>query len=238
MGLMEGLTGWLRQIVAVILLASLIDLLLPNRTMQRYVRLVAGLFILTTVAMPIMQWIKGDVDGKLAAGLQAVERAPGDADAQLARIEAEGAKLREGHLAQAERLVSAKLEAEIRGELERSGHEGVRDVAVSLGRGKDGEWAAAKVVVELAPAGSGQDPGGGESSRIREVEDVNVVVRVGELSIANPRAIPAAAGGEPPESADRETAARISALLAGRFGISAEVVEVVLAAPEDEAFEN
>ena len=43
--MIEALGVWLRQVVAAVLLAALIDLLLPNRTMQRYVRLVAGLFI-------------------------------------------------------------------------------------------------------------------------------------------------------------------------------------------------
>jgi stage III sporulation protein AF len=71
-GLIEGLSDWLRQIIAVVLLASLIDLLLPNRTMQKYVRLVAGLFILMTVATPILHWMKGDFSSKLAESLNIV----------------------------------------------------------------------------------------------------------------------------------------------------------------------
>jgi stage III sporulation protein AF len=144
MGLMEGLSNWLRQIIAVVLLASLIDLLLPNRTMQRYVRLVAGLFILMTVATPILHWMKGDFSSKLADGLSAVELKPDSADQQMAMIEEEGAKLRDKHGAQAANLVSTKLAAAIRSEVEQSEQREVRKVDVELifaSKWKIGRWS-------------------------------------------------------------------------------------------------
>ena len=52
---MEALAAWLKQIIVVVLLATFIDLLLPNRTMQRYVKLVVSLFILMTILTPVMQ---------------------------------------------------------------------------------------------------------------------------------------------------------------------------------------
>lgn len=52
---MELLADWLRQIIVVVLLATFIDLMLPNKTMQRYVKLVVSLFLLMTILSPVLQ---------------------------------------------------------------------------------------------------------------------------------------------------------------------------------------
>jgi len=243
-GLMDALSGWLRQVIAVILLASLIDLILPNRTMQRYVRLVAGLFILMTVATPIMHWLKGDFGGKLAAGLQAVERSPGEADRELAMIEEEGAKLRDSRLAQAEKLVAARLESEIRSEVEQEGRRSVRKVDVKLARDRDGALTVAQVVVELEQAETeARKHGGSQPVPVRDVEaiaDVDIEIRtdgIGGAGLDLPASgresgDRAAAGRE--DRADRETRTRIAALVVSRFGISADVVVVKLPATATE----
>jgi len=236
MDIMDGLSGWLRQVIAVILLASLIDLLLPNRTMQRYVRLVAGLFILLTVAGPIMQWVKGDFGSRLAQGLQSVEKTPEGAGRQLAMIEADGAKLRESRLAQAANLTAAKLESEIRSEVEQVGGRPVRRVQVDLEKVSDGSLAVAKVSIELEPetvsAGVGSD--GDLSGEIRDVEavaDVEIEVKVGGGTAPEKEpdgAIPASGGTEGERELDGETRRSVTALVSNRFGLSPGIVEVKL----------
>ncbi|RED61658.1 stage III sporulation protein AF [Cohnella lupini] len=236
MGLMEGLSHWLRQIIAVVLLAVLIDLLLPNRTMQRYVRLVAGLFILMTLATPVMNWMKGDFTAKLAEGLDAVERSPGDADAQLAMIEEQGAKLREKHGAEAAELVAVKLETAIRSEVQQSEQRGVRDVDVALGQGEDGSVTVTKVVVTLES--ERDERSGSNSTPVSEVESVaDIDIRI-ELdgwpsesaATPSPEQDLAQDSGQPAmaqeEDADRDTRLRVSALVASRFGLQADIVEV------------
>lgn len=151
MNLMDELSGWLRQIIAVVLLASIIDLMLPNRTMQRYVRLVAGLFVLTVVAMPVLNWVKGDFNGKLAAGLEAVEWGPGGSAAQLAAIEREGSRLRDKHYAQAVSLMSDKLAAEVKSLVEQSENIAVDRVEIVPRQEKDGTLSVALLTVLLAP---------------------------------------------------------------------------------------
>lgn len=234
MGLMEGLSHWLRQIIAVILLASLIDLLLPNRTMQRYVRLVAGLFILMTVATPIMHWMKGDFTSKLADGLNAVEQTPQGAAEQLAMIEAEGAKLRDKQDAQAADLVTARLESSIQREVEQSEHRGVQKVDVVWERGEDGSLSVAKVMILLEPEQkvAVSSP---KSLPVKEVEPiaaVDIQIHVDtlpkpdqETASASPdsKNVPALAAEQ---ASVREIRLRISALIAGRFGLPASIVEV------------
>jgi len=235
MDIMDGLSGWLRQVIAVILLASLIDLLLPNRTMQRYVRLVAGLFILLTVATPIMQWIKGDIGTKLAEGLRSVEKEPDGADRQLAMIEANGAKLRESRMTQAAQLTAARLESEIKREVEQAGGRAVRRVAVGLEKVSDGTLAVAKVSIELEP-GDSEIPVDGETASadpIREVQavaDVEIEVDVGEIHASNAGRDQPVMASEVDEGArpDRETRQSIAALVSQKFGIAQSYVEVKL----------
>ncbi|RKP57173.1 stage III sporulation protein AF [Cohnella endophytica] len=242
MGLMDGLSHWLRQIIAVILLASLIDLLLPNRTMQRYVRLVAGLFILMTLATPIMHWMKGDFDSKLAAGLNSIELEPRSAPDQLAMIEEAGAKLRNKQQAQAAELVTARLEASIRSEVEQSEHRGVSKVDVKLERRNDGSMDVAKVVVSLEPApvqttspDASSSPGASAANSVQEMQPVTPVdIRIevetwptgDEAGASGGKQADKAASAAVEEEADRVTSSRISALIASRFGIATNAVEV------------
>ncbi len=233
MGLMEGLSNWLRQIIAVVLLASLIDLLLPNRTMQRYVRLVAGLFILMTVATPILHWMKGDFSSKLADGLSAVELKPDSADQQMAMIEEEGAKLRDKHGAQAADLVSTKLAAAIRSEVEQSEQREVRKVDVELERDPDGALRVAKVAVllEPEPTSSAEVPPVSPAENIEPIAAVDIRIEIEDWA---EKEEPGPEGeqtvmAEPQEmETDRETRLRISALVASRFGLPANIVEVKL----------
>lgn len=65
--MMDALGDWLKQIVLVVLLATFIDLLLPNRTMQRYVKLVVSLFILMTILTPVLQLLGTNVNVRMLA---------------------------------------------------------------------------------------------------------------------------------------------------------------------------
>ncbi|MFD1428066.1 stage III sporulation protein AF [Kroppenstedtia sanguinis] len=60
--MIELLSGWLKQIVVLVLLAVFMDLLLPNNSMDRYVKLVMGLLIILAMISPIFQWIHQDLD--------------------------------------------------------------------------------------------------------------------------------------------------------------------------------
>lgn len=64
------LSDWLRDIIAVILLAVLVELLLPNKAMQRYARLVVGLFILLTILSPILKLMQTNISDRLDAGME------------------------------------------------------------------------------------------------------------------------------------------------------------------------
>jgi stage III sporulation protein AF len=67
----EFLSSWLKSIILVILLATFVDLLLPNQTMQRYVKTVMSLFILLTLLHPLFALFEKhtQVDELLTAAL-------------------------------------------------------------------------------------------------------------------------------------------------------------------------
>lgn len=50
---MAWLTLWLKKIILLVLLAAFLDLILPNTTLQRYVKMVMGLILLLTIISPV-----------------------------------------------------------------------------------------------------------------------------------------------------------------------------------------
>lgn len=252
---MDALGGWLRQVVAAVLLAALIDLLLPNRTMQRYVRLVAGLFILLTLASPLLSWIKGDMPAKVAAGIEWAEREPVGAkdEGQLAQIMAEAKRIGDVQTGQAAKLAVAGLKTQIKTAVEQEEGVAVADVEVSAVVTKEGAIEVSGVTVALtAAAANGAVPRA--SAPIADVEPVapvRVDIDLGQVasepdseSDSEPDSEPATqpdAGGDRPaiaqpadDAADGTPAEagqsrRIAALIAGRFGIGTDKISVVAA---------
>lgn len=62
---MGFLNGWITNIILFILLAIIIDLLLPNSSMQKYVKLVVGLLLIVIVITPLFQIFSTDIDDVL-----------------------------------------------------------------------------------------------------------------------------------------------------------------------------
>jgi stage III sporulation protein AF len=57
---MSALGEWLKQIILVVVLAVLSDMLLPTKSMQKYVRVVMGLAIIAVMLQPIMPFFRRD----------------------------------------------------------------------------------------------------------------------------------------------------------------------------------
>ncbi|MBN2984448.1 MULTISPECIES: stage III sporulation protein AF [Cohnella] len=233
--MIDALAKWLQQIIAVVLLASLADLLLPNRVMQRYVRLVAGLFILLTMVTPLLQWIRGDFGERLAMGIESASRSPESSADELARIREDGERLQAVWAERAATLATDRLAGEIEREVEREQGVDVRRVEVDVETTPEGQRVAGITLVLAAPAepaGPASSPGRG----IAEVEPVAPVdVRIGTDEL--PVFAENGAGVEPEQAsperlegeseADSRTRQKIAAQLAARWGVSADRIAVV-----------
>ncbi len=59
---MQALTSWITNIILFILLATVINLLLPNSGFQKYTKLVIGLLLMLIIVTPVFQILKVDVN--------------------------------------------------------------------------------------------------------------------------------------------------------------------------------
>ncbi len=62
---MEFITEWITQIVIFILLATIIDLLIPNIGMKKYIKLVIGLILILILLSPIFSLFQLDIENTL-----------------------------------------------------------------------------------------------------------------------------------------------------------------------------
>lgn len=118
--MLAWLSDWLRDIIAVILLAVIVELLLPNKVMQRYTRLVVGLFILLTILSPILKLIQSDISAKLDEGMELWSEAEMSQSAQmtgLSQIQENAEQLTEQRELEAAKLTERTLEETMRSEL-------------------------------------------------------------------------------------------------------------------------
>lgn len=62
---MDFLTEWVTNIILFILLATAIDMLLPNSSMQKYTKIVTGLLLIAIILTPILKLITKDFESVL-----------------------------------------------------------------------------------------------------------------------------------------------------------------------------
>lgn len=58
--MMDYLGGWLQQLVLLILIATFMDLLIPNQNMKKYVKMVVGLLIIMVILTPVLDLFQFD----------------------------------------------------------------------------------------------------------------------------------------------------------------------------------
>ncbi|PLT29157.1 stage III sporulation protein AF [Peribacillus deserti] len=71
---MQYLTGWVTNIILFILLATVIDLLLPNSTMQKYAKMVIGLLLIAIILSPILKLFSTDFEQVVSKALHTSQK--------------------------------------------------------------------------------------------------------------------------------------------------------------------
>ncbi|XJZ26181.1 stage III sporulation protein AF [Bacillota bacterium Lsc_1132] len=64
---MSFVIEWVTNIILFILLATVIDMLLPNSSMQKYVKIVVGLLLIAIILTPILKFISSDFETTLSS---------------------------------------------------------------------------------------------------------------------------------------------------------------------------
>jgi stage III sporulation protein AF len=65
--IIDYLTSWISNIILFVLLAVVLELLLPNSALQRYVKMVIGLLLIVIILSPLLKFVTEDFENLLAS---------------------------------------------------------------------------------------------------------------------------------------------------------------------------
>ncbi|WP_020616793.1 stage III sporulation protein AF [Paenibacillus daejeonensis] len=227
---MAWLAEWLKQIIAIILLAGIVELLLPSNAYQRYVRLVLGLFILLALLSPILSLLQGEFGPRLEASIRdwqgSAARQAVQTGHSLTELQQQAAVLNSRQQDQAAELAAAKLAGEMAAEISRRSGAPQPRVEVLLEAESGGYWRISKVAVSLAEEmEEGNASTSPSISSPEPIEPVAVEVWLGSTT-DHPE----------PQQATREASERwqqvIRTILADGWGVASELIQVTQAGGE------
>lgn len=145
---MGWLSSWLQDLILIVLLATFVDMLLPNRSMERYVKLVLSLLILLTLLSPITKLLRSDPVSELKRAMSAMD-APSDGQATLEKILAKGRQLQANEQQQSLRWTAKELANVMKGQIEDTTGAKVQSVEVQLAMKKQSADAEIVSSVDL-----------------------------------------------------------------------------------------
>lgn len=241
--MLAWLSDWLRDIIAVILLAVIVELLLPNKAMQRYARLVVGLFILLTILSPILKLIQSDIGTKLDEGMDEWSRSAATKEVQmpgLDQIRRDAERLSEKRELEAAKLTERTLEDSIKSELTERTKAPVDSVDAVL------KWAAVSgrqtpYISEVTVTLKSADKHTGlvhEGTQVEDVSPVAVDIEIERIEDGEVGVNPAESGNDTENvekqgrddekwtGAEPATAAAISKLIVQGWGVDADHIVV------------
>ncbi|GLX69095.1 stage III sporulation protein AF [Paenibacillus glycanilyticus] len=175
------LSDWLRDIIAVILLAAFVELLLPNKAMLRYARLVIGLLILLTIMSPILRLLQGDFNAKLKDGITHWDQLEVKREVKmptLSDIQKKAEQLNEKQESDAAALMEQTLESAMKSAVTKQTGQQVEAVDVTLSWEKQGQKmtpSLESVLVSLPEPDEQKKPADAPSSTGDEVQEVTAV---------------------------------------------------------------
>lgn len=233
--MLAWLSDWLRDIIAVILLAVLVELLLPGKAMLRYARLVIGLFILLTILSPVLSLLKNDMSTHLEVGMKLWDERTAAKEVMmptLEEIKQEAGEMERRREQQSARLTAVALQEAMRSELEKRTDIPIEHIAVDLAWEKERSGGQTPfingVTVTLR---SDEDVGGIDAdSSGEEVDTVRpVTVDIDAQSSASGQPL-AERGREEHPLADPSVSALITKTLADGWPVRRDRIVVVDAA--------
>ncbi len=243
--MLEWLSDWLKSILAVVLLASVVDLLMPGKSFHRYTRFVLGLLILLAMLGPVLKLLQDDPEVLLKNGMrgwEAASRKAAPAMPGLDEIQRRAEELRASRNEQAAALTARSLAAEIEAALSRQPGMPEAEVIVDMS-GAVGQAGPRieTVTVQFALAGSDSQRDDGADRSAHEPGAIAAISPIERVDTAIELRDPAVAGiaehgaegtaRTARREAPPETAAAVRALLYQGWGVEPERI-IVLAAAE------
>ncbi|MGN7468809.1 stage III sporulation protein AF [Brevibacillus sp. SAFN-007a] len=178
---MTWLTLWLKKIILLVLLAAFLDLILPNTTLQRYVKMVMGLILLLTIISPVFSLFSLSQDD-LALRLDRYQQElnkPASAEWKKMTDKLLGQQ-NEQMTAYVQTQVAAAVKARIKADY---GME-VADVKVVIEQKEPGEPTLSRMELLIGEADS--QPNQSESQQVEPIKPITPIAPV-EVTVGEPQ---------------------------------------------------
>jgi stage III sporulation protein AF len=213
MKLIEWLSDWLKQIVLLVLVATFIDLLLPNKSMERYVKLVMGLLIIMAMLSPIFTLLKKDLN--LSSLAFSTKDTPSSKQMEpLDQIEIKSEKLQQTQNQLIEQQTEKSIEQMIRQTLSQKFSVEVMNAKVNIQETPQRK-AEIKEIQVIAKVKDVNQPGLAQDSKsVQSIEHIQPV----HIQIQETPSVPS--------SEQRELSTRIQKYLCDTWNLSAGQVQV------------
>lgn len=126
---MDYITSWISQIILLILMAVVLELLLPNSSMQRYVRMVVGLLLLLALLKPVLSIFDTNPDEMFNKFSES--STVNDSEVKNS-IENKKSEIQASNRAYIEEQMAVRLRKEVKKEVSDHFHLAVKDISVKL----------------------------------------------------------------------------------------------------------
>ncbi|WP_270179230.1 stage III sporulation protein AF [Alkalihalobacillus sp. CinArs1] len=142
---MDIITGWVTNIILLILIATVLELLLPNSNMQRYVKMVIGLMLMAVILSPLLKIFTEDFD----AMLRSVTIRDSNTSIQMENsIETKKSEIQASNSAYIEEQMAVQLKSQVEKELREQFNLEISDLALALGE-VEGEKNIDQIAVKV-----------------------------------------------------------------------------------------
>ncbi|MFD2116065.1 stage III sporulation protein AF [Paenibacillus yanchengensis] len=180
------LSDWLRSVVTVILLAVIVDMLLPNKVMQRYARVAVGLIILLTILNPVMQFFRMDFASTLDAATEIFDEKAAQKNYQMPSLEdiqQKADRLKERQQQEAMQKTKSSLEQAIAEHLEQHIDEKVEKIDITLQQTAKDEMPSGieKLQVHLLVTANNQGEDRGEQQMDEDHSNSDEIANITEV---------------------------------------------------------
>ena len=115
--MIEFLSSWAQGIIVAVIIATLIEMILPNNSSKKYVKVVIGMYILFTIVSPIIKKLGGKDINLNTINIEKYERQISKSDNTISR------KFEDNNTRSIKDIYASNLKADISAKLKEKGYE-------------------------------------------------------------------------------------------------------------------
>lgn len=138
--MIEFLSSWAQGIIVAVIIATLIEMILPNSSSKKYVKVVIGMYILFTIVSPIIKKVGGKDINLNTINIEKYERQISKSDNTISR------KFEDNNTRSIKDIYVSNLKADISAKLKEKGYEiDISDIQIK----DDENYTIEKITLKL-----------------------------------------------------------------------------------------